>query len=434
MVRVNNGQVGLAWQDNQPLFMQEPGLYSFDSPSFIFVRHAAFDEKVIELGTKKIVTVYSGEVALSYRGGELRVLFPGRHTIEDPSHVVKGFLSTQQQSVRLVALEHVGGKLVKPTGTSNALVCETRELVKVGIHADVFYSIEDPERAINRIAQDEIETLVLETSLATLTNIIKSTSVNEIAQSKLQSASAQKEPGDASTSVFFDHAHDEFLSRLHEDFMTRYGIDICNIRIESLKILNEDLASNISQQALTTAQTESQLANLAGQTEIATREQERVARVQQIGAAAEAGALRTRVDAQNSAMISRAKAEAQAAQLRVERSARAEAAATVERARAEAEAIRVRGQAEAEAFELMAAAEASRARQLAETPLGSQLSLLTAYSEMAAKSNEGVEKVVYTDLQHNNLGPLAMPSLQALGRDLALLSGVGADAAASQPT
>merc|ERR1711998_494387 len=68
------------------------------------------------------------------------------------------------------------------------MACETKDLVKVGVRADVFYSIADPEKAIKKIKVDEIEDLVRETAIATLTNIIRSTALNEIAQSKLPSA------------------------------------------------------------------------------------------------------------------------------------------------------------------------------------------------------------------------------------------------------
>ena len=34
---------------------------------------------------------------------------------------------------------------------SDLTVCETKDLVKVGLRADVFYSIADPEKCINRI-------------------------------------------------------------------------------------------------------------------------------------------------------------------------------------------------------------------------------------------------------------------------------------------
>merc|ERR1711988_1589247 len=101
--------------------------------------------------------------------------------------------------------------------------------------------------------------------------------------------------GDPSAPLFFDRAHDDFLSRLHDDFLQRYGIEIVNIRIENFRIMNEDLANNISNQALKTAETECTLANLKGQQEIATREQERLAAVKQISTKAEADALNTKI-------------------------------------------------------------------------------------------------------------------------------------------
>ena len=55
--------------------------------------------------------------------------------------------------------------------------------------------------------------------------------------------------------MFFDKVHDEFISKLHDSFMENYGIEITNIRIESFRIMNSDLANNISTQAFVTAQT-----------------------------------------------------------------------------------------------------------------------------------------------------------------------------------
>merc|ERR1719463_711966 len=104
--------------------------------------------------------------------------------------------------------------------------------------------------------------------------------------------------GQPSAPFFFDRAHDEFLARLHDDFLDRYGIEISNIRIASCKIMDKELASSISKQALVTAQTENQLANLKGQTEIATAEQDRQSQVQQRAAEQEARALQVKTEAE----------------------------------------------------------------------------------------------------------------------------------------
>ena len=153
--------------------------------------------------------------------------------------------------------------------------------MKVGLRADVFYSVEDPEKCIKRIDVDELEDLVRETAIATLTNIIRSTALNEIAQSKQVCVGEEKDtkivvdvndssvvgdspPPTAPMAVFFEKAHDEFMLKLHDDFWQRYGVDVANIRIESLKIMDDDLSESISQNALTTAQIENEMANLEG--------------------------------------------------------------------------------------------------------------------------------------------------------------------------
>lgn len=141
----------------------------------------------------------------------------------------------------------------------------------------MFYSISDPEKCIRTLDTDELEDLVRETAIATLTNIVRSTALNQIAQSKNVSASQGPEfllPAEATTasegdaphnedtgempqavSIFFDRAHDEFMSKLHDDFISRYGVDIANIRMEvgsawtsisALLKLNADFLSHVS--------------------------------------------------------------------------------------------------------------------------------------------------------------------------------------------
>merc|ERR1712226_202458 len=96
----------------------------------------------------------------------------------------------------------------------------------------------------------------------------------------------------AAVSYFFDRAHDEFMSKLHEDFVSRYGVDIANIRMESFKIMDTELAGEIAQNCLTTAHVENELANLEGQNLIATQKERTGADCQNIKAAAEAKSLK----------------------------------------------------------------------------------------------------------------------------------------------
>ena len=429
--RVPKGRVGLAWKDNHPLFIETPGTYEVDSASFKYIESKPVTAKVIELGSCKTVTVYSGEVGVSFNMGVLEIMPPGRHVIDSAQHAFDDFMSTQQRALRLQSNEHRGpGELLKPQ--DDILVCETKDLVKIGIRADVFFRVADPMKAILQVGRDKIDSLVMETSIATLTNILRSTPLSDIAQSssptavseakhveKVEAANAAGEP---TAPLFFDQAHDAFLSKLHDYFMEKYGIEISNIRIEQFKIMDQSLATSISQQAIMTAETQSRLANVAGQTEIATQEQERDARMRQITAKAEAETRRVAAEAE----VAQAEAGARAARVRAE----AEADRARIAAEGEANAIKIRAEAsvaeanaEAEGIRVRADAEAERAKKLA-TPLGEKLSLLNVYADVVKASNEGVSKVVYVDPTTTQAAnPLGLLTLQSLQSDLAVLSG-----------
>eukprot|EP01116_Phalansterium_solitarium_P011184 TRINITY_DN267_c0_g2_i4.p1 TRINITY_DN267_c0_g2~~TRINITY_DN267_c0_g2_i4.p1 ORF type:complete len:889 (+),score=349.16 TRINITY_DN267_c0_g2_i4:54-2720(+) len=375
--RVLKGEIGLAWEDSKPQFFDE-GVYEKDDPNFVFVRCVAATEKRIELGSRKIITVWDGEVGVSYKKGKLLVLKPDSHHIDSADHTFNGMLSTQQQCLHLIG--------DKKSAAPESLVCETKDFVEIAIRADVFYRVVDPERVLMVVGQDNITKLVMETSIATLNGIVRSTSLAEVAQSKEPQAKSNKKFVEGqpvhgpSAPMFFDKVHDEFISKLHDAFIDKYGIEITNIRIESFKILNQELANNISKQALTTATTETQLANLASQTEIATAQQMRDAEILRIKAQSEANRINTETEAKNKATMNTAKTSAEA---------------LLVQARAEADAIVIRAEAEAKAIQLKAEAEGDRAMHLMKTPLGGQMALQQINADMIRQSMQGVEKMVY---------------------------------------
>eukprot|EP01116_Phalansterium_solitarium_P011185 TRINITY_DN267_c0_g2_i5.p1 TRINITY_DN267_c0_g2~~TRINITY_DN267_c0_g2_i5.p1 ORF type:complete len:370 (+),score=201.59 TRINITY_DN267_c0_g2_i5:248-1357(+) len=326
---------------------------------------------MITLGAKKIITVYDGEVGVSYKSGKLLVMTPDRHLIQSADHVFQGFLSTQQQCL------HLYQDFDPAIKQSGLLVCETKDFVGIGIKGDVFFRIIDPEKALLVVGKDSIVPLVKDTSEATLNGIIRSTSLADIAQNKEPSARSSHA---AKGPLFFDKVHDEFISKLHDSFVAKYGIEITNIRIESFKILNVELSNSISKQALLTAQTATQLSNLAGQKEIATVQQMRDAEVLRIQTTSQAFQLSTETEARNNAKMNTSKAEAEA---------------TLTRARADADALLILAEADAKAIRMKSQAESERAEKLSDGPLGGQLAMFQLYSDMVQKSIGGVEKVVY---------------------------------------
>jgi regulator of protease activity HflC (stomatin/prohibitin superfamily) len=471
ILQVPRGKIALLWNKNEPVLLDEPGLYEFNDENVNFVEFVDASERFIELGSKKVIQVYTGEVGITYDKGQLQILKNGRHVIDSSTHFFERFLSTKQRSIRLITYgaNHKIAKSQQNTTNrhkkndrqntndqytnwnpdfnddSDLLVCETKDLVKVGVRADVFYSIVDPDKCIQTLNTDELEDLVRETAVATLTNIIRSTALNQIAQSRQISASAteasvvaenitavddngnpieENNPEDSAVSYFFDRAHDEFMLKLHSDFVTRYGVDIANIRMESFKIMNTELANEIAQNCLTTAHVENQLSNLQGQNLIATQKEQTAADCEKIKASAEATSLQTRADAENKRRVEAAKAEAESSKFKM-----------ITAAQAEADAILLKAKAEAEAIRLKAAAEAERAKLLSQTTLGQQQCLFEIYADMIKASNSGVEKVVYLDPSINKDSPFTLGSLDGLNRDLHSISKLGiASESTSHPT
>jgi len=461
ILRVTKGKIALAWSDSDPLFISEPGMYEFDSPDFAFDSFRDAEENLIQLGSKKVVQVQTGQVAVTYDDGLLKILHNGTHEINSSTHIIRRFLSLQEKSIRLATLSakerksHNHSRKSKTSQSadyytaeevmdSDLTICETKDLVKVGIRADIFYSISDPEKCILKIDTDELEDLVRETAIATLTNIIRSTALNQIAQSKNVSAGSPFDqvrevspnpaksteenypppipvtpvrtneetnpPPSAPMAEFFDKTHDEFMHKLHDDFHLRYGVDISNIRIEAFKIMDSNLSEQISKHALTTAQIENEMANLEGMSLISTQKEKTSAEVKNISALADAEALKTAADAANQRRINAAMAEGEALRIK---------------AKAEAESFKLKVAAEAESIKLKAAAEAERAEMISKTDLGKQEALLAIYSDMVVNANKGVEKVIYLDPTINRESPFALSTMHNLNEDLHSLTKLG---------
>ena len=52
-------------------------------------------------GSLKIVIVKDGQVGITYNNGVLELLETGRHYIRDANHILAGFVSTSQQTLRI---------------------------------------------------------------------------------------------------------------------------------------------------------------------------------------------------------------------------------------------------------------------------------------------------------------------------------------------
>ena len=441
-ILVSPGEIGLALHNNESIFLDTPGVYEYNDPNFKFAEFAKLTDKRITLGSKTRVIVSDGEVGVSQTRGRFTILPPDIYMFDmNESKSFYGFISTRQQSIQLDDVK------------SGVLKCETKDFVEVGIRAAVYYCISNPEKALKTIGDAaSIAHIVKENSIASLQSIIRSIALSQVAQSKLvnvkakalptypinnpqeddsftprwsgrdlpedmkksplvglalsdvviplsdvsanpfESTKSSKAPLEEKTSKpFFENLHDQFIAILHDDFTERFGIDISNIRIEEFKMMNAELAKNISNQAISTAQTQTQLANLEGQTEIATAQQARDASVARIKSEADARNLDIATKAKMSATI----AENETKVRTIEMLATAEAKALKVKIDAETEAkantILKVAEAEAKAIEVKAEAERKRALALEATEIGQRIALYEIKARAAVESMRGVQ-------------------------------------------
>ena len=248
--------------------------------------------------------IETGSVGYAYKKGNLKILRPGLHLIVPPDRF-GDIMSTQMQIIDLAEAIH-----------------ETSDYVPLAIKAAIFFRIINAERAIRRISN--IKKQITETAVATLAGIIRSSSLSDIAsrsqpfyhkgqgkelsqaeidvigvggsskaqndneknvnKSEIPPSSAKDEP---SAPPFFQHVHDQFIQQLHDHGMysnhvndchyndhfcvlvlEEWGIEIQNIRIESLKIHDQQLQKSISNQAIDVSRQHNRYLMLQKQQEI----------------------------------------------------------------------------------------------------------------------------------------------------------------------
>jgi len=245
-------------------------------------------------------------------------------------------------------------------------VHETSDYVPLAIKAAVFYRVIDPRKALLNI--QNINHQIQETSIATLAGIIRSSSLSDVASrsqpfyNKRKDADKKEDEqlsmmetvNQTASMPFFQHVHDEFITLLHDHVLNSWGIEIQNIRIESLKINDDRLQKDISAQAIDVSKQHNRFIMLQKQQAIVTVE-------------AETRATQTRIDTEAAIGTIRAKAQA------------------------EADAVVIKATAEKEALKLKGLGESDYAKQVESTNLGRQLAAM----QVQADALKGLKQIAY---------------------------------------
>jgi len=356
IIRVSMGQLGFAMnmETGQPLLLSR-GEHIINSLHFVWMKFVNFSDQITKLNQLQVIRIETGKIGYAFRSGNLVILKPGLHLIEPPDRF-GDIMSTQMQVLDL------------PLG-----IHETSDYVALAIRAAVFYRIIEPHKTLVRIKN--VKQQISETAVATLAGIMRASSLSDLGsrtQAPSKSFYDQKRDDEKremdgyaprrrssfhraeETRPFFQHVHDEFMSQLHDHVLDEWGIEIQNIRIESLKINDPELQRSISNNAIEVSKQHNKYIMLQKKQEIMVVEAETAA---------------AKLEIQTNAKTSSIRAKAQA----------------------EADAVIIAAEAEKDSVELRGEGESEFARLLQSSKLGNKLALMKVQQE----SLQGLRKVMY---------------------------------------
>ncbi len=340
-LRVPKGKIAKVWVENKPLLLEyQDQPYQFTTPYFK-IEPASRDELFFDATVQKIVhgqikriIPHTGEVAVTYDNGTLKVIPPAGDSkpivIDSPTHEFVDFLSTNIQTLVFPSEKTKAERRRDNPNASNDEVAlevfQTRDSLSVGVKLLVAYKIVDPNKAVSQLGKDGIIPHVENLATVDMGKAIKQCSSQDFLtfwQNKPTHAADGAEQAPAPAAVQPRHFQDIVKEALAKDLL-EYGIELVRLNIETTKTLNKDIADQMEQQAKMLAETNAKEAALAQQTRIT------IAQSQQ-----KAEAARIAQEQQNNATKSMAQAELDAAQLRAQ--------AIIVTAKAEQEAAALQG-------------------------------------------------------------------------------------------
>jgi len=297
IISVALGQLGIGMdvRTGKPLILTT-GTYYINNNFFRWQDFSDLTKPSTPIGQMQIVRVEKGYVGYGYSGqsGDLKIYQPGLHFIHPPDRYVSRV-----------------SKMIQITKLPNE-IHESKDYVQIAVKAAIYYQVADPAKAL--VTVQDIHREIKELGIATLQQIIRSSTLVDIAGTTQISYSESKAemPQNEGGSDFYEKIHDRFMLQLHDVILEQWGIDINNIRIESLRIHDKTLAQSIANQAVQVSQLEAQHMMLAKQSEIKKVEANNRAMQQKIAVEAETDVIRQRAEADASAIVSKAKAQREA--------------------------------------------------------------------------------------------------------------------------
>lgn len=373
ILRIPDGKIAKIWRGAEAFLLharKEP--YVFDDPMFRIEKNSQgqlfFDAtaRLIKHGSTKRVMPHTGEVAVTYKNGVLEILEPNPgkpYIITLATHEVESFLSIGLETL-VFPSEQTKLQRQKDKASAEEIAYEcftTRDSVKVGVKLMVAFQIVDPELALKRLTNKEgILKHIENVATVDMGKVIQLCSSQEFLNSNNMQPlkeGQEEQKQKVITNIKNKNYQDEVTKQLQKDLL-EFGIELTRFNIETPKILDQQIASEMAKFSVQSAQINAKMGFMDQQFHIAKRTAEQEATSLQIAQEQKNSATTSQAKAALAAVQSKTSAkiaEAEAAKKVAELNAEAEKISIFKKAEAEAAAIKMKAEAEKIAFELKGA-------------------------------------------------------------------------------
>ncbi|KAH3764694.1 vacuolin A [Pelomyxa schiedti] len=378
-LRVPMGMLAKVWHGSEALILEgrmQP--YIFNTPLFKLDTHGLpkgivffnASEKLVVHSNLKRIMPHTGEVAVTYNNGQLAI-FEQSPTgtpiiISSATHIVDGFLSVNTETLIFPSSSTQKARKKENPKDKNYKyeVFRTKDGMPVGLQILAVYNIADPHLTLTRLQKGQVVAHIESVVVADMGVAIQSCACHDLQNTDLSKTSERN---------FLKYFQDSVRQKLKHD-LQEYGIALLRLNIETPKILDETVASQVAKMALITAQADAQASAQSKQLLIT-----------QSRAAQQAEQERIEQERCNKNIVDQARAEAISRQFTQ--------AATLESARMEAEAVRIKASAEADASKLLTCAQEKEAEMIYKYAVYSKL----RQAEMLADSLSRIPTCIVPD-------------------------------------
>jgi len=328
ILRVPAGKVALIWIGSKAQILEDTTkCYRFNDPLFRLQEakkagsyfYKATEQCIIHGSIKRIIP-HTGQVAITYDNGNLKVYEPrddGKPiVITSPNHQFICFLNTGVQTLEFPSKERKRQRLADNRNANldeiTYDVFTTRDSLKIGVKLAVVYRIKNPTLAITHLGNmQDIEKHIETVATVDMGKAIQKCTSQEFLSFNHNNATKIAEISDLSAENPFVappdlHYQDEVKKHLAKD-LKDYGIELVRLNVETPKIMDTDIQKQLENQSVKTAQANAEEAILEQNYRIAKKKAEQEAETKRIA-----------IEQQNNALKSSAQAKLDAAKLNAE--------------------------------------------------------------------------------------------------------------------